>query len=89
MPATRTPENHLEQIHEQGWVPSIGQIDAAACRFLDREVRAGRLAKYRGYWDSGHAAFGMGPLKTIYALPAVAENAARLVAHCKQRAEAA
>ncbi len=53
-------------------VVNIGQIDDATKRAFDREVRAGRLTKWRGHWHPvAGASFGIGPLKTCYGLPEV------------------
>ena len=51
---------------------NVGQIDKANQRALNRLVRDGVLVKWRGYWHpvSG-ASFGIGPLKTCWALPCV------------------
>lgn len=50
----------------QGYVANIGQLSRDEIRDLDRAVRRGLLMKYRGYWNTGAASFGMGPLKTIW-----------------------
>ena len=51
---------------------SIGQIDRDVRRELDREVRAGRLERWRGYWAPvAGASMGLGPLKTCWGLPSV------------------
>jgi hypothetical protein len=48
-------------------VVNIGQIDKPTKSALEREVRAGRLAKWRGYWfPVAGADYGIGPLKTCY-----------------------
>lgn len=56
-------------LNEQGAIVNIGQVGPTLKKALEKAVREGRLAKYRGHWDSMRAAFGIGPLKTIYALP--------------------
>ena len=46
-------------------VVDIGQIDKATARELNRLVKAGKLARCRGFWSS----MLVGPLKTIWAAP--------------------
>ena len=51
-------------------VTPAAQSDAR--RELDREVRAGRLDRWRGYWAPvAGASMGLGPLKTCWGLPSV------------------
>jgi hypothetical protein len=51
-------------------IPDIGQIDHASKLKIMREVRAGRLAKWRGRWfPEAGAPRGIGPLKTCYGTP--------------------
>ena len=53
-------------------IVAIGQIDRDARRELDREVRAGHLERWRGYWAPvAGASMGLGPLKTCWGLPSV------------------
>lgn len=53
-------------------VVDIGQIDAATRRALDREVKAKRLERWRGHWfPHAGASWGLGPLKTCWAIPEV------------------
>jgi len=55
-------------------VPNIGQIDHMGKLALERAVRAGKLAKWRGHWHPVTGAhFGLGPLKTCYGRPDVAQ----------------
>lgn len=68
----------VDVINETGAIADIGQITPEVQRELKARVKAGALGQYRGYWDTKHSGFGMGPLKTIYALPAVATEARRL-----------
>jgi hypothetical protein len=50
---------------------NIGQIDKPTARALDKLVRGGKLAKWRGHWyPIAGANFGMGPLKTCWGIPA-------------------
>lgn len=54
-------------------VCNIGQVGKADARALDKLVRSGSLTKWRGYWfPVSGAPFGIGPLKTCYALPEIA-----------------
>jgi hypothetical protein len=47
--------------------PDIGQVRGAWKAALEREVRAGRLVKWKGHWyPVAGASFGLGPLKTCY-----------------------
>jgi hypothetical protein len=57
-------------------VTNIGQIDSRTARALDRQVRAGNLAKGRGFWTIPM----MGPLKTIWGTPAALAASPRVVA---------
>lgn len=51
-------------------VANIGQVKGAWKRQLEKEVRAGRLAKWRGKWfPVAGASFGIGPDKTCYGRP--------------------
>lgn len=61
------------QLFERGAIADIGQIDAAHRRWLDKNAKAGALIKYRGRWDSLHPSFGIGPLKSCWALPELAD----------------
>lgn len=65
-----------DMLNERGAIVNIGQVGPTLQKALNKAVRAGRLVKYRGHWDSFQASFGMGPLKSIYALPAFAQMAA-------------
>jgi len=56
-------------------VANIGQVRGVWKAALEKEVRAGRLAKWRGYWfPTAGAPWGIGPLKTCYGLPHIAEQ---------------
>jgi len=69
-----------EAIKVSGYAVDIGQVGPEAKRALDSLARQGVVVKYRGHWDTGHAAFGMGPLKTIWAVPHIADQAAKIAA---------
>lgn len=58
----------LRQIARGGILVNIGQLDKPTKRALDRLVKRGRIAKWRGHWFpfDGHPTYGMGPLKTCY-----------------------
>ena len=62
-------------IEEQGSIVQLGQIGPFVQRRLDALVRDGALVKYRGHWDTLLTFCGMGPLKTIWATPEIAEAA--------------
>lgn len=48
-------------------IPDIGQIDHQTKLALERAVRSGVIAKWRGYWfPLAGAPMGIGPLKTCY-----------------------
>lgn len=50
--------------------PDIGQVRGAWKRALNKEVRVGRLVKWRGYWyPVAGSQWGIGPLKTCYGTP--------------------
>lgn len=54
-------------------VVDTGQVNGVWKKALDREVRAGRLNKWRGKWfPVAGASFGIGPDKTCYGTPEVA-----------------
>lgn len=51
-------------------IRASGQLDKATTRELDRLVRAGTLAKWRGHWyPCAGANYGIGPLKSCWGLP--------------------
>jgi len=53
-------------------VANIGQVTGLWKQMLEREVRAGRLTKWRGKWfPHAGAPFGLGPDKTCYGTPAL------------------
>jgi hypothetical protein len=56
-------------------IPNVGQIPHDAVLALERAVRKGELAKWRGRWfPIAGAPFGIGPLKTCYGPPGSAER---------------
>lgn len=56
-------------------------LDRAEKRELERLVRQGRIAKWRGRWfPIAGAPFGIGPLKTCYG-PAVIRDALQALCH--------
>lgn len=56
-------------------VANIGQVKGLWKSMLDREVRAGRLAKWRGKWfPVAGAHFGLGPDRDCYGTPEIAES---------------
>lgn len=60
-------------------VADIGQVKGAWKRRLEKEVRAGRLRKWKGHWfPTPGAHFGLGPLKTCYGTPELADTFAAL-----------
>ena len=62
-------------LERNGAIVSLGQVPPAMKRQLDRIARAGTLVKYRGHWNTLSPVTGTGPLKTIWALPEIAEAA--------------
>ena len=72
--AELTVEQLDEMIAERGAVANIGQITDTVKRHLERRVKRGELGKYRGFWNTRSSIYGIGPLKTIYALPEVADE---------------
>ncbi|HEY9219510.1 MAG TPA: hypothetical protein VIO94_15795 [Phenylobacterium sp.] len=59
-------------LSERGAIADIGQVSPADRRALDKAAREGRLVKYRGHWDTLSPDFGIGPLKSCWALPEAA-----------------
>ena len=76
----------LRRILTEGATPNIGQITPEIAKSLNRLVRAGRLATYRGHWDTLLPNCGIGPLKTIYALPETAAVAMSFAASFRKAA---
>lgn len=64
---------------------NIGQIGTDVQRALDRAVKQGSVRKWRGYWfPVAGAHFGIGPLKSCYALPETADRFAEFKASVKR-----
>lgn len=80
-----TLDAFLDRIDEQGGIPDIGQFHPTVLKGLKALVKSGELVAYRGYWDSLSSAYGMGPLKTIYASPEFANARAEMDAGIKAR----
>jgi len=73
MDATTEYYDQLNRALEGEVVVNIGQVGPLSRKALDRAVRAGKLAKWRGYWfPIAGASFGIGPLKTCWSTPEVA-----------------
>lgn len=52
----------------------VGQINKETARALDKLVKGGHLKKWRGRWyPIAGCQFGIGPLKTCWALPSTKE----------------
>lgn len=65
-----TEHNFLNDALDGGVVVNIGQINPAMKAAMDRAVRAGKLAEWRGKWfPLAGASFGMGPDKTCSSAP--------------------
>ena len=68
-----TKDQALDTITAGEVLCNIGQLDAATKRSLDRMVRHGEIAKWRGHWfPVSGASEGIGPLKTCYGIPSIA-----------------
>ena len=71
-------------------VADIGQVKGAWRRQLEKEIRAGRLTKWKGHWyPNAGSPWGMGPLKTCYGIPEIAEHFAALRASFEKQRRAA
>ena len=65
----------LSEITKGGVVVNIGQIDHRTERALNKLVKSGTLAKWRGKWFPVRgASFGIGPDKTCWALPSIKDQ---------------
>jgi len=66
---TRPQEEILAEVLNGAVICATGQVDAATKRALDKLVKAGTLAKWRGHWyPCAGANYGLGPLKTCWGL---------------------
>lgn len=71
-------------------IPNIGQVRGVFKNVLEKEVRAGRLAKWQGHWHpSPGAPWGIGPLKTCYGTPEIRDMYAEAKAGLAARGRAA
>ena len=65
-----TGQQAFDEIMAGRVVVNIGQLDIAAKRVLEKEVRRGMISKWRGHWyPVAGANWGIGSLKTCYGLP--------------------
>src|SRR5690242_19425877 len=62
-------------LEKNGSIVDIGQVPAWMRRDLNKLAKTGKLIKYRGHWDTLLPFAGLGPLKTIWALPEIAQAA--------------
>lgn len=74
-----TAASAYKAIDNRGHVCDIGQIGPASRKVLDGLVKDGTLVKYRGHFNTLLTFAGMGPLKTIWATPEIAEAAGATV----------
>ena len=79
---TEFPESMLADVLAgRDVVPDIGQVKGAWGSALKREVKAGRLITWKGYWyPVAGAPRGIGPLKTCYGTPEAAATLRNLPA---------
>lgn len=72
---TDHPHNFPNDALDGQVVVSIGQITPVMKAVMDRAVRAGKLAKWRGKWfPVAGASLGLGPDKTCWSTPEVAKH---------------
>jgi hypothetical protein len=62
-------------LEKNGAVVDLGQVPAWMKKQLDAMAEAGSLVRYRGHWNTLLPNMGMGPLKTIWAVPEIARTA--------------
>lgn len=74
------PEDRLAALLAGRYVePNIGQVRGAWKAALEKEVRAGRLVKWKGYWHPMPGApWGIGSLKTCYGVQAIRDHFAKV-----------
>lgn len=66
----RTIQHIRDELLNGGVIVDIGQITKDQAKQLDKWVKMGQLAKWRGYWyPNAGANFGIGPLKSCWGLP--------------------
>lgn len=71
---TEATHNFLNDALDGQVVVDIGQITPVMKAVMDRAVRAGKLAKWRGKWfPLAGASCGIGPDKTCWSTPEVAQ----------------
>lgn len=76
---TSAAHNFLNDALDGQVVVSIGQVSPVMRAVMDRAVRAGKLAKWRGKWfPLAGAPFGLGPDKTCWSTPEVAAQFAEM-----------
>lgn len=61
-----TKEQIAQHMQERGALADTGQVSVEARKWLDREVKAGRLERYKGFWNTLSPLHGIGPLKTCW-----------------------
>lgn len=67
----RTKDEIIAEALNGAVICNSGQCDKATVRALDKLVKAGKLAKWRGHWyPCAGANYGIGPLKSCWGLPA-------------------
>ncbi len=57
---------HIEEAIQGNGLVNIGQLSRSDVAWLEGRARRGEIFKYRGYWNTLSADYGIGPLKTIY-----------------------
>lgn len=65
------PELALETLHNAGAIVDLGQIGPFVRRMLTRLEKQGVIVRYKGHFDTLQREFGIGPLKTIWAIPEI------------------
>lgn len=65
----------IAALEKSGAIVSLGQVPDWMKKQLDQQAKDGALVKYRGYWNTLSTFTGLGPLKTIWAVPGIARAA--------------